>query len=539
MNLTALIITFLRPEYTKTCVRSLRAMYPAIKIIVAENGKFDDDMRLFCDQNDTEYHQMPFDSGVCYARNRLVELAKTDYVLVGDDDFYYTANAQVERMLKFMESSDFDVIGGRVEENNILRNYQGFIDLNKGFFHYHKLDVENVQYEFEKKSGLRFTPADITFNFFVARRETLLKVQWDEKIKVAYEHSDWFIMLKRAGGKVAFSPDPVVIHKPNIGFSPSKEYMAFRNRKCDKERFFEKHKLTYVIDMSGKKDFNDHSEEIQKIDFLITHFMRRDCLERLLFSIAEYYPEAQITIGDQSKKFEVPYYRDLWERLKKAGIRRKPSALRLPYDCGLSYARNFLVQNTTREYKLILEDDFIFTSNTRLEKFLRLLDGRRDIGVVGGAVKQNGSELHFEHNFERKGDVLRHVAVKDWQESGYMKYQEVDCVLNFFLARSGVFVDVMWDDEIKISGEHHDFFLRLKKSGWKCAYLPEVEIEHKAEYPGEYKGLRSRKEFMAKMMAKNGLSRITYLNGFTYELKDNKLITYTHYASDKRNPSQA
>ncbi len=35
--------------------------------------------------------------------------------------------------------------------------------------------------------------------------------------------------------------------------------------------------------------------------------------------------------------------------------------IKLPYDCGLSNARNELVNNVNTEYTLLLDDDFIFT----------------------------------------------------------------------------------------------------------------------------------------------------------------------------------
>lgn len=536
MNLTALMITFLRPAYTKHCINSLRATYNDIKIIVAENGEFDDDMKQFCDRVGAEYHLMPFDSGVCYARNRLVELAKTDYVLVGDDDFEYNQDAKVEQMLRFMEKNKgFDVIGGRVKEGGVLRNYQGFIDLNVGHFHYHALNVDEIKYDKCEVSGLRYCKADITFNFFIGKRSKLLAVKWDEQIKVAFEHSDWFIMLKQANGNVAFSPDPIVVHKPNIGFKPSAEYLDFRNRKSDKRRFFTKHNLAYVIDMGGHKSFSSGREEIDDISFCITTFNRVESLERLVFSIAKYYPEAKIFIGDQGKKFDIDYYGKLWKRLYEVGITNKPCAFNLPYDCGLSYARNNLVQNTPGKYKLILEDDFEFTDCTVLTNMIKLMQMNQNVGIVGGQVIQDGSKINFEFILEKDGQTLRQVSDGNkWDEFDGVKFKHTGCVMNFMLCRQGVFFDNLWDEEIKITGEHQDFFFRLSSTKWWVVFTPDCEVNHVHNCTGEYRELRKRQEFLALMMEKNNINKIEYLDGFCYELKDNQLISYTNYGNQQR-----
>ena len=104
-NTTAVLISFMRDEYTKECVRSLHDMYPSIKILVAENSHFNKELKDFVNEHGGRYILMPFDSGVCFARNRLVEMADTEFILVSDDDFYYTEEAKVEEMVKFLEAN--------------------------------------------------------------------------------------------------------------------------------------------------------------------------------------------------------------------------------------------------------------------------------------------------------------------------------------------------------------------------------------------------------------------------------------------------
>jgi len=255
-NTTAVLISFMRPEYTKECVKSLRENYPDIKILVAENAQYNQELKDFVNKHGGNYIVMPFDSGVCYARNRLVELANTEFILVGDDDFYYNEDAKVGEMIKFLESHrTYSLVGGRIRERGKVLDYQGFIDIEPDHFLYKQLDAKKIRKC--KKSGLRYQLADITFNFFVARRKDIKEVKWDEKIKVAYEHSDWFIMLKQAGGrKVIFTPDAIVVHKPDhveLSKELKKEYGQFRNRRSDMHYFFAKHKIKYSIGFRGTR----------------------------------------------------------------------------------------------------------------------------------------------------------------------------------------------------------------------------------------------------------------------------------------------
>ena len=265
-NLTAVLISFMRPEYTTECVKSLRETCPDIKILVGENAQYNKDLHNFIKKHGGHYVVMPFDSGVCFARNRLVELADTDYILVSDDDFYYDKGAKVKEMLRFMRyNKKYALIGGRIFEKGKVLDYQGMINIYPDHFDYVPLDfTKNKKCRF---SGLEYQDADITFNYFVARRKDIIDIKWDEKIKVAYEHSDWFIGLKKAGGRrVAFTPNAIVTHKP-IHVVLSKEatakYSNFRNRRADMHYFFAKHKVQYSLGFRGMRTNFDEIKDLE------------------------------------------------------------------------------------------------------------------------------------------------------------------------------------------------------------------------------------------------------------------------------------
>ena len=514
-DLTALIVSFYRYEYLEKCVSSLRENYPDINILIGNNGPEDKRKEELAEKYNAKYIQLPFDCGITGGRNKLVKEIDTKYTLVGDDDFFYTPETNLEGMYEVIkEYPEYDLIGGRILENGKLRDYQGVFD-----FSIPKQIICN-KLKYDSDSPIP-QPCDVVFNFFIAKTDTLKAVQWDEQIKVAYEHSAYFIDYVKAGNKVAFYAKAVVIHKPPIIIQDRGEYdqyKYFRMRKTDKQRFFERFGIDYFTDMDGVKDhlgWNYWDKKpvirgVENVDFCITTMLRPKALERLLFSIQKYYPEANILIGDQS--FDPEYYKGLWPLLN---FHKKPSAVKLPPDCGLSYARNYLTGLSRRKYKLILEDDFIFTEKTDIRKLVQIAE---HTGMItGGAMFQGGAIRHFEHKFLKADETLYHIPDdNNWQEHEGIKYKETGCLLNFMLVTGE-----KWDENIKIMGEHTDFFLRYPKA----IYVPDVVIDHKPETNDDYKKVRNRNEFCIKMMKKHGVKNIVYLSGLCMEIRGNSVAT--------------
>ena len=260
---------------------------------------------------------------------------------------------------------------------------------------------------------------------------------------------------------------------------------------------------------------------MQNVDFLITTFLRPDCLEQLILSIAKFYPIAHVYIGDQNQFHDKQFYEKL--RLQ-TGL--PFTVVKLPYDCGLSRARNYLVANTPHDYKLILDDDFIFTEETDLHKFLTLIEMDK-VGVVAGAVDTKGKIVNYEYKLRKSKDTLYYAPDGDeWQEYKGIKYKETGCVLNFALYRKEVFDDLLWDRDLKVC-EHLEFMWRLNKTDWKILYTPEVITDHSQERGVRYKAFRTRSRFRVLSFQKLGVTKIKYAhNGQTVELRDGKVISY-------------
>jgi len=177
----------------------------------------------------------------------------------------------------------------------------------------------------------------------------------------------------------------------------------------------------------------------------------------------------------------------------------------LPFDCGLSYARNFLVQKAKEmgcEFCLVTADSIAFEKQLDLDpikNFLRRCDNR---GLVGFNLE---GRAKWEWNF---GGLDAHnfiLTVPKEQIVGVnINYVKVDLCKNFYLAKTEMLVEIPWDNDLKVA-EHEDWAWRVKQNGkyllFSTGYITAKYIDSKSP---EYLVYRQRmyNEFRNKLRAK-------------------------------------
>ncbi len=226
-KITAIIISFNRPKYTIDCLITLRRTYPDINIIVGDNGYPFNEVKKVCQRVGAEYILFPFDCGVPYLRNEIFKMVKTPYILIGDDDFYYTKDANLDKAQKFLDThKKISIIGGRVYNKNKIQDWQGYIHSKKGYF-FEKMTADELRYK-EDDDGLRYCIVDMMTNFWVGKLKNL--PQYDEDQKISHEHFAYMIKLLNKVD-MAFTPDMAVHHKKRYYYY--KEYKEYRYRQED------------------------------------------------------------------------------------------------------------------------------------------------------------------------------------------------------------------------------------------------------------------------------------------------------------------
>ncbi|XP_030634423.1 beta-1,4 N-acetylgalactosaminyltransferase 1 [Chanos chanos] len=179
-------------------------------------------------------------------------------------------------------------------------------------------------------------------------------------------------------------------------------------------------------------------------------FLRYDKLQDLIDSVRKYYPTVTIVIADDSehpKTVSGPYIEHYI----------------MPFGKGWFAGRNLAVSQVTTKYVLWVDDDFIFTANTKLEKLVDVLE-KTTLDLVGGAVREaTGYTATYRQTIsiepgEEEGDCLHMRRGFHHTIQGFPHCVVTDGVINFFLARTDKVQQVGFDPRLARVA-HLEFFI--------------------------------------------------------------------------------
>nr|XP_057911244.1 beta-1,4 N-acetylgalactosaminyltransferase 1 isoform X3 [Doryrhamphus excisus] len=219
------------------------------------------------------------------------------------------------------------------------------------------------------------------------------------------------------------------------------------------------------------------------VTILTKTFLRYDKLQNLIDSVRKFYPTVTIIIADDSKNPQTisgPYIEHYI----------------MPFGKGWFAGRNLALSQATTKYVLWVDDDFIFTSSTKLEKLVDVLE-RTTLDLVGnththththlccltfltsylcvcvcvcvcvqvgGAVREvTGYTSSYRHTMsiesgEEDGDCL-HIRRGFYHGiQGFPNCVVTDGVINFFLARTDKLQQVGFDPQLNRVA-HLEFFI--------------------------------------------------------------------------------
>jgi glycosyltransferase involved in cell wall biosynthesis len=228
-----------------------------------------------------------------------------------------------------------------------------------------------------------------------------------------------------------------------------------------------------------------HKRTIIPLSVVIKTYMRPMQLERLLLSIVEYEVThkiafAEIVIGDDSP------YEDLCTNKKIISNVQliSPSNIRhivLEPNIGTSAGRNRTIDNTTQNFILLCDDDFIFDMGCDLGRCLETIK-QSSYSILGGWLKNHYNILTGESEYW--GTIGKFAFnAKEWvfylneNSDDVPEIADSDYILQFFIAKTELFTNIKWDEELRTE-EHRNFFLELYKSKYKVGFCKELFIKH-------------------------------------------------------------
>lgn len=244
---------------------------------------------------------------------------------------------------------------------------------------------------------------------------------------------------------------------------------------------------------------------MKKIAVLFTTFKRNFLAADTLHSIIEARdPNWEILIGDQNEQACPPHFS---LRMDDDPIEDHIKYYHLPFDCGLSAARNALVKKAEElgcEYCLLTADSIQFTKPLDLKPIIDFLDRDPKRGIVGLKLE---NRVSWEYNMEiNPGISFVLTKPNEFIEEDKIKYTKCDICKNFFLAKTEALLNVPWDEELKLS-EHEDHSWRFKQSGWERYFTDHCSAVYVDNKPPEYVVYRNRmyQEYRKKLQNKYGI----------------------------------
>ena len=231
-DVTICIKSFEREACINRIISQLRSYGCTMRIIVA-----DDSHNPITIIGADTLLKLPFNVGLSAGRNRMVEAVDTKYFILLDDDNTIYSKTNFELMYNTISTTSFNIVGGQMGR----RWFNGVV----------AIDEDNRMFEYHTawravEEGHKVI--DYCDNFFMAETQTVLDNPWDESIKIAWEHIDFFVQGKASGDfKVCrvrsyVGDDQVVIPKDKRGFYNKYRY----KRELNKQLFYAKWNLDKV-----------------------------------------------------------------------------------------------------------------------------------------------------------------------------------------------------------------------------------------------------------------------------------------------------
>ncbi|XP_066272605.1 beta-1,4 N-acetylgalactosaminyltransferase 1-like [Branchiostoma lanceolatum] len=213
-----------------------------------------------------------------------------------------------------------------------------------------------------------------------------------------------------------------------------------------------------------------------KVTIITKTFLRYPSVKALLNSIRMFYPKIRIVVADDTRPVE---------DLQAENIDHYV----MPFGAGWFSGRNLALSQVTTPYFLWVDDDYVFVNDTKLEKFVEVLDNT-NMDLVSGRV---GNRILMYSKMSiipggEQGDCLFQDHDYFGRVPGYPHCYLTPKVTNFFMGRTDEVRAVGFDPTYSRFG-HTAFFVDAM-GRLRMAACEGVRIDHKRVQTKEYTKFR-------------------------------------------------
>lgn len=217
VSVSIVIITWNGKLHLQKCLASLAnySRRPGVEIILVDNGSLDGTAEWVREAYpDVRFVALDENKGVAYARNRGLELAKGDYLLILDNDTVVTEKT-LDGMVRYMEDHpDVGLCGCRLVDANgnvqeSCKKFPGVIEKTANLLY-----GSRYRYAYgRKRMSEPFEPEYLIGACQLIRRQAFKDAGYlDERIFIGPEDADFCLRVRAKGWALRYLPQFTIMH---------------------------------------------------------------------------------------------------------------------------------------------------------------------------------------------------------------------------------------------------------------------------------------------------------------------------------------
>ena len=209
-NTSVVIPTFEREKEIVWLVESLNLYNPDLKIIVVDtSNNINWVLNKLWRKINMRYAHM-LNKGISFSRNTWLEYVNTDFTLCMDDDFIISKKTKLASFIKKFKDSNLDILWWEV--NNVWSEKYDF------HWKYFFLWITLIHFIWLWANiDWNMLKCDVMPNYFLSKTSSILEIWWwDELLRFAREHDDFFLNAKNNNLTVWYDPSFWVDHNDTL-----------------------------------------------------------------------------------------------------------------------------------------------------------------------------------------------------------------------------------------------------------------------------------------------------------------------------------
>lgn len=253
-DITVCVTTIDRAHCAQRFIRSVRARYPHLGIVLVSQGDPHPLLADTCTEEKVALDMVDHDAGVTVARNRAIERVSSKYLLFCDDDFIFGGDTDLEPAWRIMEGDkSVDILGGLlidIRDDNLrmrVRRWEKYLFVDRARGSLIAVPIDSCAPAPRQMAGHCYFDTDTVLNWKLVRRALFDRFPgWDPRYQCNGEHEDFYLSVKTRGDiRVAYAPSLLVYHH----HPPDHAYRGRRQRQGGWPLLGEKWQIENYVDV--------------------------------------------------------------------------------------------------------------------------------------------------------------------------------------------------------------------------------------------------------------------------------------------------